>query len=75
MELDRIRHRLRNAREEKGWSRTHLANLIGVPYPTYCNWEAGWREPSLAMIVKLADLLGLRERDFLQGGRDGNTGE
>lgn len=41
-----IRFRLKQLREEKGWSKAEAARRIGVPTSTYSNWEYGIRQPT-----------------------------
>ena len=38
-------------------TQTELAQLLGVPYRTYQNWELGLRTPSHEAIIKLANIL------------------
>ncbi len=35
---------IREAREEKGMSRTEVCDWLGIPYRTLQNWEIGSRE-------------------------------
>ncbi|MDR3348550.1 MAG: helix-turn-helix domain-containing protein [Acidaminococcales bacterium] len=45
---------LKRLREKSGLNRTELAQMLGVPYTTYANWEKG-REPGIYALMKLAD--------------------
>ncbi|MBM7688413.1 helix-turn-helix domain-containing protein [Enterococcus ureilyticus] len=49
--------RLTKLREERNWTKTHVANLLGLKnLGTYANWEYGTREPDSEMITKIASL-------------------
>lgn len=59
--------RLTNLREEKGWSKTYVAKLIGASsMQTYANWEYGRTEPDFDTVKKLADLFSV-STDYLLG--------
>jgi transcriptional regulator with XRE-family HTH domain len=45
------------ARSDKGISMAALAIQVGVTYQTLCKIERGKRQPSQALILKLADAL------------------
>ena len=45
--------KLKELRTEKGLRQIDVANAMGVTLRAICNYEAGTREPSLDMIVKL----------------------
>ena len=49
--------RLREARIRKGISQKELSKEIQVAQNTISNWENGVREPSLDMLIKIADFL------------------
>ena len=49
--------RLRKLRMERKFTQQKLADAVGVALRSYQCYEQGTREPSLAMIVKLADVL------------------
>ncbi len=47
---------LKKLRESKGLSQQKLASLIGVSRSTVAMWESGKSQPSLEMLVELAQL-------------------
>lgn len=49
--------RLNATRKAKGFTAQRMADLLVVAIRTYRNYESGDREPSLAMLVKIADRL------------------
>lgn len=61
--------RLINARRAMGWTRKRIVSEIGIPYPTYSNYEQGKREPDITTIAKLAEKLNT-STDYLLGRTD-----
>ena len=61
--------RLKELREEQGFSQYSLANELGIAQATIGNWEAGKREPNLEMIIRLADFFKV-STDYLLGRTD-----
>lgn len=58
---DSVCKRLRQAREMAGYvTIREFSDKHGIPYPTYYGHEVGRRVPSLDMITRYADLLGVR---------------
>ncbi len=47
------------AREKRGYSQTQLANLLGIPQPTYACYELGKRRIPLSLIMRLSEVLGM----------------
>ncbi len=66
--------RLRMQRNANGLSREDLAQMLGTSRTVIANWETGRREPSLAGIVRLCNLLGV-SADYLLGRVDEITHE
>ncbi len=64
---------LKSARLKAGLTQAQLAEKIGVPKSTYCNWEQGTREPNVLKLKQIAralgvtmdSLVGLEESDAL----------
>lgn len=46
---------LKELREERRMKQAQIAIILGVKQNTYSNWENGTRNPSLEMLVKIAD--------------------
>ena len=64
--------RLREARIRKGISQKELSKEIQVAQNTISNWENGVGEPSLDMLIKIADFLDC-SADYLLGRVDEPT--
>lgn len=58
--------RIREAREELGMQRTVLARRLGVAPNTVWRWEAGDREPSMALLEKIARVLRTDMADLMR---------
>lgn len=52
-----LKDRLKELRIEKGLRQIDVANAVGVTLRAICNYEAGTREPSLEMLIKLCRFL------------------
>ena len=50
---------LKNIREKKGISQTQLAAALGVSQGTVSAWETGRWEPSIGMIRRITQILGV----------------
>lgn len=58
--LPKLSRKLINLRESKDWSKTLVANKLGLKnMQTYANWEYGKSEPSSEMIIRIADIYGI----------------
>lgn len=63
--------KLRKLRRQKDISQGELAKALGVPLPTYSNWEQGRAIPTIHMVPKIAayyhitidELLGVTPQD------------
>ena len=62
---------LRSRREKLGLSRAALAKQIAVDGMTVYRWEVGLRSPSLEMIDRLAEALGISPRKLLRAEPSG----
>ena len=62
-EETRLRHELaeaiRSRREELGWSQRQLAERAGMTQPGVARFEAGGTTPTLPLLERLANALGL----------------
>lgn len=58
--------RLKELREEFGYSQKGFASLIGVPANTYNQWEKGNRQPDFQMMSQIADIFDV-SIDYLLG--------
>lgn len=60
--------RLSVLRKSKGLTQSDLAERIGVEQPTIGRWETGKREPTLAQVHQLADILGVDAGSLIDPG-------
>ena len=56
---------LRKYRHEKGLTQEQLSERVDVVRSYICTLEKGDRQPSLQMILRLADALGVRPGDMI----------
>ena len=61
--------RLKELREERGWSMTKAAKYLGKPYTTYVNHEKEYREPNSEDLVSYAKAYNV-SIDYLVGRTD-----
>ena len=61
-----IAERIKELREEKAWTQTELAKILGVTRPCVNAWEMGISVPSTQYVVELASLFHI-STDFLLG--------
>lgn len=61
--------RLRATRISRGYTLQKTADYLDIPLRTYQNYEAGEREPHLALLVSIADFFNV-PIDFLLGRDD-----
>ena len=52
-----FKDRLNQKRKQQGLSAKQMASLLGMELRSYRNYESGDREPSLATLIKIADIL------------------
>lgn len=57
---------LKQLREARGLNMRETANLLGIPYTTYVNYEKGLREPTSEMLIALANFFDVTT-DYLLG--------
>jgi putative transcriptional regulator len=56
-------------RGERGWSQSHLAELLGVSRQTVISIERGRFDPSLPLAFRLARVFDCRIEDLFDPGR------
>lgn len=54
-----VSDRLKTAREKKGLTQRQVARAIGVSQPAYCNFESGYKVPSLVIAKSISNVLGV----------------
>lgn len=71
--MDRINiilgERLKELREERGWTQKQCAEQIGLNSVTYLHYEKAQREPPLQLLAVFAQLYGVSV-DYLLGLND-----
>ncbi|HHX27497.1 MAG TPA: helix-turn-helix transcriptional regulator [Firmicutes bacterium] len=65
-----IGKRIKRLREQRERKQRDLAKQLGVSQATLSNWERGFSEPPYAMLVKLAEALGVSPADLLGTGEE-----
>lgn len=64
--MSEISTRLTYLRERQGWTKTRVAQALGMSLQKYANYEYGSREPDLETIAKIASLYDV-STDYLLG--------
>lgn len=62
-------HRLKKAREKKGYSQKDVAKWLGITSSSLSNYERGDRDPDTTMLIRLSDLYEVTA-DYLLGRDD-----
>ena len=60
---------VRTLREARGLSQAQVANLAGIPRPTWTNLESGAANPTLAVLLKVAAVLHVQLEELLTAPR------
>jgi len=63
--------RLRQAREEKGWTQTYVAKMLGLTSQALSNYERGERDPDTPLLNRLAKFYEV-STDWLLNGKSNN---
>ena len=64
---------IRDARERRGVSQKELAAMIGKKNNTLSQYEKGLRDPSPAVLLQIADVLGCTVDELLRGDAEEKT--
>lgn len=51
-----VYERMRELREDKGWTQQHVADLLFINRGTYSSYETGVRTMSPEILIKLAEI-------------------
>ncbi len=62
---DHLGHNVRALRDARGLSQQQIARLAGIPRPTWTNLESGAANPTLSVLVKVANALQVRLEELL----------
>lgn len=71
--MNKIGNVLKSAREKAGLTQLELSGMVGVSRAYYADVERGRYTPSLKVLSRLADILGI-DLNFLKQN-DGNTSD
>lgn len=55
------RSKLIKLRTEKGFTQEQMARLLKVTRATYANYETGYRNPSLKVVIEMKKILGTED--------------
>ena len=67
-DIIQIGNRIRKLRTERGLTQKEMAEMTGIPYSTYSNYENNNREPSLEQLNKIANALNLTLQNLISPG-------
>ncbi len=62
--------KLKSERKNKGWSQEELAEQLFVSRQSVSKWENGQNYPSIEIIIKISDLLGITIDELLRSDED-----
>jgi len=62
---ENIANNVRKLRETRGLTQQQMAKLAGVPRPTWANLESGGANPTVAVLIKVANALQVRVEELL----------
>lgn len=65
-ELKKLGEKIKNLREAKGFSQTHLANIIGKDQPSINRLERGNINPSYIYLLEVCQGLGIKLEELLR---------
>lgn len=66
----KLTERMKELRKERNLRQEDIAAELGIALTTYCRYELGMREPTLAVLARMADYYGV-SADYLLGRKDG----
>ncbi len=62
---------VRQLRESRGLTQQQIATIAGVPRPTWANLESGLANPTLAVLIRVANALQVRLEELISPPRTG----
>lgn len=71
----RPRTKLVKLRMDKGFTQEQMARLLKIKRATYANYETGYRNPSLEIVIELKKILGVTEDKFFLPDKDTKSTE
>lgn len=63
-----FKNRLIELRKQNNWTKTQVANRLGISIPAYSGYEQGTREPTLEKARKLAEMFNVTLDSLLYDG-------
>lgn len=69
-----FKNNLKRLRTKKGLTQSQLADAIGVTRPAVTQWESGWSEPKMGTIERIAEILGVRKMELIEGYAESSNG-
>lgn len=57
---------LKRIRKERGFTQQQLADELGLHLKSYQRYECGTRRPNIYMLLKIADILGVKASELLE---------
>lgn len=64
-----LANNMRKLREARGITQQQMAKMSGVPRPTWANLESGGANPTLSVLVKVADALQISVEELISAPR------
>jgi len=61
-----IGNKIKTARTNAGISQRNMATKLGLSYSTYSNYENGYSEPPMEVLIQLCDILGISIEQLLE---------
>ena len=56
---------MKRIRKERGFTQQQLADELGLHLKSYQRYESGNRRPNIYMLLKIADILGVKASELL----------
>lgn len=56
---------LKRIRKARGFTQQQLANELGIHIKSYQRYECGTRRPNIYILLKIADILGVKASELL----------
>lgn len=64
-EILQIGNKIKELRKKRGYTQKKAAEIAGIPYTTYSNYENNNREPNKEQLRRIAMMLGVSEYELL----------
>lgn len=62
-----LQENIRKLRQSKDWTQEQLAERLGVARSTVTQWESGWSQPRMGMVIKLSELFNVPPAYLIEG--------